>query len=277
MLSVSLGPLALPTGPIILLLAIWIAVYSGRHFAVAETKASAERVIWQAVTLALVAARIGHLGLNWLAYYENPWSIIDIRDGGWSWFAGLAAGLVWLGWQSRRRPGACRATLYGALSGIGFWVLAHGALWWSANASDERQVPEIAVVNLESGKSQPLNEVIRSKPAIVNLWATWCGPCRVEMPVLAAAQKRYPDITLVFLNQGETPAQISEFLSDEGLRLEHVWIDTQSQFGPAVGSQGLPTTIFYDKRGHRVDAHFGILSAAALRIQAERLISSLTE
>ena len=106
---------------------------------------------------------------------------------------------------------------------------------------------------------------------MVNLWASWCAPCRAEMPLLAAAQQRERDVRFVFVNQGETAAAVQAYLQREGLALEGVWLDPTSALGPAVGSRGLPTTLFYDARGRRVDAHFGVLNAAALQARLRDL------
>jgi hypothetical protein len=49
-----------------------------------------------------------------------------------------------------------------------------------------------------------------------------------------------------------------------------VWLDIGSGLGPALGSRGLPTTVLFDADGTRVDAHFGLLNAAALQARLER-------
>jgi len=271
MMSVSLGPLAFPVGPLVILCAIWMAVWLSRRLAGSEQKDLAERTVWQAVLLSLIAARLAHVGLNWQAYLEHPWSIIDIRDGGWSAPAALAVGIAWLALQLLRKPVPRRAVVTGALVGISLWGVAKAGLWWSDSQADRQTIPGVLVTNPLTNEVRPLDEIARGKPTIVNLWATWCGPCRIEMPLLAQAQTENRDVQFVFLNESETPAQINRFLREEQLQLENVWIDIQRQFGLAVGSQGLPTTLFYDQTGQRVDAHFGIISAAALRIQVERL------
>ncbi|MCU0775487.1 MAG: hypothetical protein MUC74_13610 [Ideonella sp.] len=56
------------------------------------------------------------------------------------------------------------------------------------------------------------------------------------------------------LNQGETEGVVRDYLQREGLALQGVWLDRGRALGPEVGSVGLPTTIFYDAQGRRVDA-----------------------
>lgn len=82
--------------------------------------------------------------------------------------------------------------------------------------------------------------------------------------MLAAAQRRESTVGFLFVNQGETDSAVRTYLTDQGLPLREVLLDAGSRLGPAVGSRGLPTTLFYDAQGRLVDAHIGVLNAAAL-------------
>lgn len=81
---------------------------------------------------------------------------------------------------------------------------------------------------------------------------------------MAAAQQREANVGVLFVNQDESQAAVHAYLSRVGLPLRDVLLDPRSQLGPAVGSRGLPTTLFYDAQGTLADAHFGVLNAAAL-------------
>lgn len=89
--------------------------------------------------------------------------------------------------------------------------------------------------------------------------------------MLAQAQRTHADIGFVFVNQGEPPPAIRAYLHAQGLALREVWLDPAAQLGPAVGSRGLPTTLFYGADGRLVHLHFGVLNGSALQVQVDAL------
>jgi len=103
------------------------------------------------------------------------------------------------------------------------------------------------------------------RPVVLNLWASWCPPCRREMPVFEQAQKQFPDVAFVLVNQGESAQQAQAFLQSEGLDLTDVLLDPSSQAMQAMGSRGLPTTLFFDAQGRQVDSHLGEITMPSLK------------
>lgn len=91
------------------------------------------------------------------------------------------------------------------------------------------------------------------------------------MPALAAAQQRETRVGFLFVNPGESIAVMRHCLASMNLPLREVPLDSGSRLGPAVGSHGPPTTLFYDAKRRLVDAHFGVLNAAAREIKLRAL------
>ncbi|MBT9465236.1 TlpA family protein disulfide reductase [Hydrogenophaga sp.] len=267
MLSIALGPIALSMAPVLLLAAVWAVSWMATRLTRKGSDKVTGRAVVHATLLALLVARVAYLALHADAYLASPWAALDLRDGGWFAPAGLVAGLAWLAWRSLREPSLRRAWLVSSSAGV--------ALWWLATAASglarSQAMPPVQLTELEGTRSVSLSEAARGRPEVVNLWASWCGPCRVEMPVLAAAQQRETAVGFLFVNQGESPATVQTYLRQEGLPLREVLLDSGSTLGQAIGSRGVPITLFYDAQGRQVDPHFGILNAAALQNRLRQL------
>jgi thiol-disulfide isomerase/thioredoxin len=90
---------------------------------------------------------------------------------------------------------------------------------------------------------------------VVNFWATWCAPCRKEMPSLAALERsRGPDgLTLVLVATGRnSPEAIERFAADVGLPGLETLLDPKSKLAAAMGIPGLPVTVLLDRDGAEV-------------------------
>jgi thiol-disulfide isomerase/thioredoxin len=145
---------------------------------------------------------------------------------------------------------------------------AAGAVCWGVSSMllgvhDRPALPTLALQALD-GRPADLHALVQGEPAVINLWASWCAPCRAELPAFAAAQQRERGVRFLFVNQGEDAATVRRFHAAQPFTLDGVWLDRASGLGPAIGSTGLPTTLFVDAQGRVVERHFGMLSAASL-------------
>lgn len=272
MLSISIGPLSLPLAPLLLLLALWVASLLASRIArramAGDTTDEAARVraaaagdaLFHAALFGLLAARLAFVARHAGAYLDAPWSMLDVRDGGWHAPVGFAAAAAWLAWRAARMPALRRALVGGATAGATLWLAASIA----TGRYEARALPDLALTEFDGGARVTLAQAARGRPLVVNLWASWCGPCRQEMPMLAAAQQREPAVAFLFVNQGESHGAVQAYLTDQGLPLREVLLDPSSALMHAVGSRGMPTTLFYDAQGRQLDAHVGVLNAAAL-------------
>lgn len=107
-------------------------------------------------------------------------------------------------------------------------------------------------------------DAFRGKPIVVNLWASWCAPCRREMPLLINEQRRNPGVAFVFVNQGESLETVRNFLDDHGGKVANVILDDRKMLMQLAGVAALPTTLFFDRDGTLRNFHMGELSRVAL-------------
>ncbi len=223
-------------------------------------------MLLDAVFWGFVAARLGFIALWWEEYAKSPMSMISIGDQGFSWWIGVLAALGVIWWRTRASRALRRPVLVGITAGLLTWFAAGGVLDLL-----QRSAPPLPALALATLDEQPV--VLNSytgRPVVLNLWASWCPPCRREMPVFEQAQAQYPDIAFVMVNQGESAQQARAFLESQGLQLKDVLLDPASQTMQAVASRGLPTTLFFDEHGRLVDTHLGELSMASLKNTVSR-------
>jgi peroxiredoxin len=103
-------------------------------------------------------------------------------------------------------------------------------------------------------------EDFRGRPVVVNFWATWCAPCRLEMPALQDAQDQYEDDGLVILaiNDQESVEDVADFVDELDLRLTTL-LDPDGVVSGLYNVFNFPTTVFVDADGVVTAVHRGLL------------------
>lgn len=258
MLTLNIGPLSLPITLFLMLVAVLVAAGVGRLVGGGQ-RTGVGNIAIDMLVVAVLVARIAFVFIWFDTYRNAPWSMLDIRDGGFTPWAGMMAALLVAFWRAWRRPALRRPLAFGLAAGAVAW----GGLFGAIRMMENTTAPQASVTTL-AGESTNLAALAQGKPMVVNLWASWCPPCRREMPVLAAAQKQETAVRFVFVNQGEDAAKVQRYLTGAGLDLANVVIDPGTALGREVGSGALPTTLFYNASGRLVDTHLGPLSAASL-------------
>lgn len=265
MTEISIGPFVLPFSLLITFIAIAAGMAAGSRLASGDRQV--ERVLWLLVIIAVLAARAAFVVRYQDLYAVEPWRILDVRDGGFTARSGITAALVCGFYLAWRQPRSRKAILAGMLTCSVLWSAATFVL---TAFSPARGLPAVTLTDI-AGKEIALAGLV-GKPVLVNLWASWCPPCRREMPVLAAAQRATPGVTFVFVNQGESVAAIRRYLASQSLKIDNVLLDPTGRTAAAARAPGLPTTLFIDAAGIVVDRRMGELSPATLGKGLERLI-----
>ncbi len=108
----------------------------------------------------------------------------------------------------------------------------------------------------------------RGKVTIVNFWATWCGPCRAEIPDLVALQKKYSQyVQVIGISQDEVPPDVVQRFAAERQVNYPIVMSTPEVERAFPGINALPTSYLIDRDGRIVQKHVGMLNA--LRTEQE--------
>ena len=130
--------------------------------------------------------------------------------------------------------------------------------------------PDFTVID-EDGNAVRLSDM-RGKPVVLNFWASWCPPCRQEMPEFDAAHKEMGGgVVFMMVNCGDTVETGAWFVREQGYGFP-VYFDTKGEAGNAYGVSGIPATFFIDSEGAVASSQVGALSGAALRAGIERIL-----
>lgn len=122
--------------------------------------------------------------------------------------------------------------------------------------------PDFELQNL-AGETIRLSD-LRGKPVLINFWATWCGPCRLEMPDIQKIYRIYQgDFLVLAVNADEQERIVAKFAKDIGITFE-VLLDPGANVQSVYQLRGYPTSFLLDREGVIRVQHIGLLSEAQL-------------
>ena len=250
--ALALGPFVLEWGRLSLVLGL-IAFMT---LASRTKNPRLERVAWIAVLVAVIAGRVGYA----LESGTFEPSLLDPRVGGLSWvwatIAGVAASLLVL------RQDIIRLVPHGLMALV--IALVPQLLRPAVNATPAlpatAKLERVRPGSNDANSSEITTWGNQPKPVLVNVWATWCGPCRAEMPLLA----RYATdgARVLFLNAGEDATTIRQYLASEKLAIT-VYRDLEN-LRSTLQVSGLPTSFVIGTDGRVIQRHMGPLDRAQL-------------
>jgi thiol-disulfide isomerase/thioredoxin len=145
--------------------------------------------------------------------------------------------------------------------------------------SSEREAAPIPAPDFtfydEAGTAYKLSD-FRGKPVILNFWASWCGPCQMEMPDIEDSWQEYGDqihFMIVDLTDGsrETVEKASAYIAENGYTFP-VYFDTDMEGAYAYGVTGIPVTYFIDAEGNLVTYYQRTMSANILQQAVNMLL-----
>ena len=131
-----------------------------------------------------------------------------------------------------------------------------------------RPAPAFKLPDL-SGRQVSLDQ-FKGKVVLLDFWATWCGPCRITMPMIEDLQKEYRDtLVLLAINLQESRDEVQDYVRQQKLH-STVLLDEQGAIGSAYGAEAIPMQVLIDKTGIVRNVMTGF-SAKRLRAEIEKL------
>lgn len=131
-----------------------------------------------------------------------------------------------------------------------------------------REAPAFTLPDLE-GRSWSMAE-LEGRPVVLNFWATWCAPCKIEHPLLLEAARSHPEVQFLGIVYGDTEDKVRRYLTVAGSAYPSL-LDENNRTAIDFGVAGVPETFFIDRRGVIAYKHSGALTPAVVREKLEEI------
>jgi thiol-disulfide isomerase/thioredoxin len=134
------------------------------------------------------------------------------------------------------------------------------------------RLPDVAVAPLVGGDTIRLSDI--EGPAVINLWATWCAPCRAEIPDFESVhQERGDEVRFVGINIGEDGNRAASFIDEVGATYDQ-FLDSEGFVVTELRTTAMPVTLVLDGNDIVTTRHLGPLDAAGLNEAIDAAIAS---
>ena len=121
-------------------------------------------------------------------------------------------------------------------------------------------LPEFYTKGLINEDKVLSNNTIKNKITLINFFASWCAPCKVEHPLLINLKKKYPELTIVGIDYKDNKEDAIKFLLSTGNPYNFVGVDNDGAIGLEFGVFGLPETFFVNNEGKIIFKQTGPLT-----------------
>ncbi len=268
--AISIGPFVFATDRFAAILAIAAFLFVSEILA-RKVDRRFSSWAWGATLAFIIGARAGHVVRHGESFLAEPLRALYIWQGGFMIEAGLMLALAYTLFEFRRK---LRLVLWAALPAV---ISAYVAFFVLQLTAGTPATPLPAGDTFRTLVGEPFQPAaLKGEPLVINLWASWCPPCRREMPMMADVAATTDNARLVFVNQGEGVDVIRRFLEAENLQLDHVVLDTLGEFRRHYEAPGLPATFFITRDGVLQSVHMGEISREGLTTGIRRIAEDET-
>jgi cytochrome c biogenesis protein CcmG, thiol:disulfide interchange protein DsbE len=133
-----------------------------------------------------------------------------------------------------------------------------------------KPAPMFSLAEVGTGRVVDVNS-LKGRPVVINFWATWCGPCWEEHPVLVATAKSNPQVQFLGVVFQDTDEKILGFLQQRGSSYPTV-VDDKGKTAIAYGVGGVPETFFLDANGVIVSKFSGPISQMEMQQELRKVV-----
>ena len=147
----------------------------------------------------------------------------------------------------------------------------------ASNQSAKKAAPNFTVYDTD-GKAVSLTD-FKGKPVVINFWASWCPPCKAEMPDYEKMYKQYSLKGVIFLmidmtdGSRETVPIAKKYLADNNFTFT-AYFDTKNSAASVYQISSIPGSIFIDKSGNVENSYIGLVTAATMQKNIEAILNS---
>ena len=135
-----------------------------------------------------------------------------------------------------------------------------------------KDVPNFESSSLYNAKEMIKTKDIRNKKTLINFFASWCSPCKIEHPLFFEIQKKYPDLYLLGFNHKDTASNAKKYLEDDGNPYDFVGVDSDGLIALEFGVFGLPETYLINEYGVIIYKYMGPITKDVLKNEIEPLL-----
>jgi thiol-disulfide isomerase/thioredoxin len=274
--AITLGPVSVPSWLLLYFVALLVAWTVSRYLRVSEVGSRASDVVLNSATLWLLGWKLTPAVLRPGVLLRDPLAVLAAPGGTIGTVVGLALGVGYAVISITRSKRAARVGLSFAAGlvagGFAFFigVAVLGVVLSAEAPGADRTAPEFALPRLrpsDEGDTVSLSDY-RGKTVLLNFWATWCPPCRAEIPDLVEFHDRTAgsDVVLVSVNQTFSEGgidRVSSFVRETGIEYA-VLLDRTGEVSRAYGVRGIPTTFVIGEDGRVKERVYGAVSRSRL-------------
>ncbi len=142
-----------------------------------------------------------------------------------------------------------------SLTAAGFWMLS----WWRTPEMPD-QAPDWTLSSID-GAEVSLSD-FEGQTVVLNFWATWCGPCKMEIPEFRSFVEEHPDVPVLGIAVDGTTSKLRQFAKRN--KMNYPILKGDSEIQRAYNVSSLPMTVVVDPTGEIADVHIGVMLSSQL-------------